>query len=93
MTVNCLHPATYMATTMVREAGATPISTVEEGGEAILDLVASPDVAGVSGRFFNGQREGRPDPQAADAEARRRLRRLSFELVGIADAARSATRG
>ena len=26
VTVNCLHPATYMATTMVREAGATPLS-------------------------------------------------------------------
>jgi NAD(P)-dependent dehydrogenase (short-subunit alcohol dehydrogenase family) len=36
VTVNCLHPATYMATTMVRQSGVTPISTVEEGAEAIL---------------------------------------------------------
>src|SRR3954452_7747195 len=29
VTVNSLHPATYMNTTMVREGGITPISTVE----------------------------------------------------------------
>ena len=32
VTVNCLHPATYMDTTMVRESGVSPISTVKEGG-------------------------------------------------------------
>src|SRR5262245_18377456 len=37
VTANCLHPATYMATTMVRQSGVTPISTVEEGAEAILN--------------------------------------------------------
>ena len=29
---NCLHPATYMATTMVRQSGVTPISTVGGSG-------------------------------------------------------------
>ncbi len=38
VTVNALHPATYMDTTMVRQAGVTPWSTVEEGAEAILNL-------------------------------------------------------
>ena len=33
ITANCLHPATYMATTMVRQSGVTPVSTVEEGAE------------------------------------------------------------
>jgi NAD(P)-dependent dehydrogenase (short-subunit alcohol dehydrogenase family) len=85
VTVNALHPATYMDTTMVRLAGANPMSTVEEGGEAILQLIASPAVAGETGRFFNGKREGRADPQAYDPAARKRLRSLSFELVGMAD--------
>ena len=31
VTVNSLHPATYMNTTMVRAGGITPISTVEQG--------------------------------------------------------------
>ena len=41
---------------MVREGGITPISTVEQGGDAILHLAAGADVAGKSGLFFNGMR-------------------------------------
>jgi NAD(P)-dependent dehydrogenase (short-subunit alcohol dehydrogenase family) len=81
--VNALHPATYMNTTMVRRAGVTPISTVEEGAEAILNLAAGPALAGRSGLYFNGQREARADRQAYDAQARSRLRALSLELTGI----------
>jgi NAD(P)-dependent dehydrogenase (short-subunit alcohol dehydrogenase family) len=87
ITVNCLHPATYMDTTMVRLSGARPISTVEEGGAAILQLVESPALAGRNGLYFNGLRESRADAQAYDAQARRQLRALSFKLVGIADPA------
>ena len=38
VTVNALHPATYMNTTMVRQSGVTPLSSVEEGADAILGL-------------------------------------------------------
>ena len=81
--VNALHPATYMNTTMVRRAGVTPMSTVEEGAEAIFHLAVAPDVEGHSGRYFNGLREARAAAQAYDAEARRRLRNLSAALTGI----------
>jgi NAD(P)-dependent dehydrogenase (short-subunit alcohol dehydrogenase family) len=84
VTVNCLHPATYMNTTMVREGGITPISTVEEGGEAILHLVKGDDVANKSGLFFNGLRQAQANPQAYDATARSRLRKLSLKLAGLA---------
>jgi NAD(P)-dependent dehydrogenase (short-subunit alcohol dehydrogenase family) len=83
--VNCLHPATFMDTTMVRLSGVQPISTVEEGGAAILQLVESPALAGASGLYFSGMRESRADPQAYDEKARRRLRELSFDLVGLTD--------
>src|SRR5215213_10021513 len=83
VTVNSLHPATYMNTTMVRAGGITPMSTVEEGGEAILHLVSGDDVADKSGLFFNGMNEARANPQAYDAEARRRLRTLSLQLTGL----------
>jgi len=83
VTVNCLHPATYMNTTMVRRAGVTPISTVEQGAEAILNLAAAPALAGRSGLYFNGLREARADAQAYDAGARARLRALSLELTGL----------
>ena len=83
--VNCLHPATFMDTTMVRLSGVQPISTVEEGGAAILQLVTSPSLEGRSGLYFSGMRESRADPQAYDRGARAKLRVLSFDLVGLAD--------
>jgi NAD(P)-dependent dehydrogenase (short-subunit alcohol dehydrogenase family) len=86
VTVNSLHPATYMNTTMVREGGITPISTVAQGGEAILHLAAGDDMAGKTGLFFNGMREAQANPQAYDDGARARLRELSLELTGLSKA-------
>jgi NAD(P)-dependent dehydrogenase (short-subunit alcohol dehydrogenase family) len=83
VTVNALHPATYMNTTMVREGGITPVSTVEQGGEAILHLAAGDDVAGKSGLFFNGMAQSQANPQAYDDAAREQLRALSLELTGL----------
>jgi NAD(P)-dependent dehydrogenase (short-subunit alcohol dehydrogenase family) len=83
VTVNALHPATYMNTTMVREGGITPVSTVEQGGDAILHLAAGDDVAGKSGLFFNGMQPSQANPQAYDEAARQRLRELSLELTGL----------
>jgi hypothetical protein len=71
----------------VRAAGITPWSTVEEGAEAILDLVTSPALEGRSGLYFNGQRETNADPQAYEPEARRRLKAISLELTGGATSA------
>ncbi len=84
VTVNSLHPATYMNTTMVRAGGITPMSTVEQGGDAILHLVTGDDVASKSGLFFNGMNEMKANPQAYDAAARKRLQALSLELTGLA---------
>jgi NAD(P)-dependent dehydrogenase (short-subunit alcohol dehydrogenase family) len=84
VTVNSLHPATYMNTTMVRAGGITPMSTVEQGGAAILRLACGDDVANRSGLFFNGMNEMKANPQAYDAEARARLKALSHKLTGTA---------
>ena len=83
VTVNSLHPATYMNTTMVREGGITPISTVEQGGEAILHLAQGDDMAGKTGLFFNGMQQAQANPQAYDEAARARLRKLSLALTGL----------
>jgi NAD(P)-dependent dehydrogenase (short-subunit alcohol dehydrogenase family) len=83
VTVNCLHPATYMNTTMVQQAGVTPWSTVEQGADAILNLAVSPALEGRSGPYFDGLREARADAQAYDGNARQRLREISLELTGF----------
>jgi NAD(P)-dependent dehydrogenase (short-subunit alcohol dehydrogenase family) len=83
VTANCLHPATLMPTTMVRQAGANPVSTLEQGLEATLRLIIDPELEGVTGRYYERTREARADPQAYDEQARRRLRELSERLAGL----------
>jgi NAD(P)-dependent dehydrogenase (short-subunit alcohol dehydrogenase family) len=81
VTVNALHPATLMDTTMVREVGAAPRSSVEEGAEAVLRLIESPELEGVTGAYFDGTQESRAEAQAYDLDARRRLWDISEELT------------
>ena len=83
VTVNALHPATLMDTNMVLGPGGTPQSSVEEGVEATLRLIVDPELDDVSGGFFNGKRDWRPDAQADDPEARRRLWEESERLAGL----------
>ncbi len=87
VTANCLHPGTFLPTNMVRRAGIDPVTPLEDGVEATLRLVASPELDGVNGHYFDGTSESAPHPQAEDPEARRRLRELSAELTGIEAAA------
>ncbi len=85
VSATCLHPATYMDTTMVRRAGVTPVSTVDQGAEAILNLATSPALEERTGLYFNGRREVRAHSQAYDAEARRQLWSLSLKLTGLSN--------
>lgn len=84
VTVNALHPATFMATTMVHEAGTEPMNSVETGGDAVMRLIAGPELEGVTGRYFDGQREAKADPQAYDTDARRQLRDAAEALIAAA---------
>ncbi|MCI2416476.1 SDR family NAD(P)-dependent oxidoreductase [Saccharopolyspora sp. K220] len=81
VTVNALHPATYMNTAMVREAGVTPVGTVAEGVEATMHLVADPGLDEVTGEYFHGIRACRALEQTYDEQARAQLRELSDKLV------------
>jgi NAD(P)-dependent dehydrogenase (short-subunit alcohol dehydrogenase family) len=83
VTVNALHPASLMNTKMVLESFGYTMSTVEDGVAATLRLVVSPDLEGVSGRYYDRLREARADPQAYDPQARLRLWHLSERLAGL----------
>lgn len=82
VSVNALHPASLMDTKMVQSTFGYTMSTVEQGTEAVVRLAASPELEGVTGRYFDGTREARADGQAYDKEARQRLWELSEELCG-----------
>jgi len=85
MIANCLHPATYMDTTMVRLSGVQPMNSVDAGADAILQLVESSGLKSRSGLYFDGLQPSRANAQAYDLSARARLRSLSFQLVGLHD--------
>jgi NAD(P)-dependent dehydrogenase (short-subunit alcohol dehydrogenase family) len=84
VTATALHPATYMPTKMV----ATPISTLKSGVDATVRLILDRALDGVSGRYYNGQRQARAHKQAYDPEARARLRMLSEQLTGLSNGVR-----
>jgi NAD(P)-dependent dehydrogenase (short-subunit alcohol dehydrogenase family) len=79
VSVNALHPATMMNTPMVLSRGAQTRSSVEEGRDAVIHLITSPEMG--TGGYFNGTRPARAHAQAYDEEARARLRTLSDDLV------------
>jgi NAD(P)-dependent dehydrogenase (short-subunit alcohol dehydrogenase family) len=94
VTVNCLHPASLMNTKMVLRSSyfGDPLSTIEEGAEAVEYLAASPGLMDVSGEYFNGTQKARANAQAYDEETRRRLREVSFKLAGLELPKRRASR-
>lgn len=85
VTVNALHPGTFMPTGMVREARRPTVDTLETGVTSVVRLVTSPELDGVTGRFYDRTVEARVSDQAYDVAARRRLWDLSVELTGAKD--------
>jgi NAD(P)-dependent dehydrogenase (short-subunit alcohol dehydrogenase family) len=85
VTVNSLHPATYMPTKMVLAEIGRSIDSIESGVRATHRLVASPSLAGVTEKFFDQTREARPNAQAYDDDARLELWERSLQLVDHRD--------
>lgn len=80
VTVNALHPATYMPTKIVQK----PVSPLEKGVQATLRAILDPALAQTSGQFFDVERESRAHAQAYDEAARKRLWQLSEALTADA---------
>jgi NAD(P)-dependent dehydrogenase (short-subunit alcohol dehydrogenase family) len=89
VTATCLHPGTFMPTKMVLAAGRTPVDSLETGIEATLRLIRDPELEGVTGKYFARTVEARALDQAYDDDARRRLREVSEQLVGLSTTAES----
>jgi NAD(P)-dependent dehydrogenase (short-subunit alcohol dehydrogenase family) len=83
ITVNSLHPGTYLDTNMVRRSGVTPWGKPETGADAEVFLAVSPQLENVTGRYFNVKKESRAIEQAYDAKARKKLWELSMQLTGL----------
>ncbi|MET8167971.1 hypothetical protein ABZT34_27565 [Streptomyces sp. NPDC005329] len=79
LSVNVLHPATFMDTATVREGGVAPLSTVADGAPGVL---APATRESGTGRCFDGTRPARTHEAAYDPRVRVRLERLTQELLG-----------
>ncbi|TDC77887.1 SDR family NAD(P)-dependent oxidoreductase [Streptomyces hainanensis] len=78
--VNCVHPANYMDTTMVIEAGVRPWSTVAHGTSSVLTVLAA-GASGVKGQYFNEGRRASAHRLTQDPRVRDRLAQLTDQLL------------
>ena len=98
VTANCLHPgviatkllADYMNLPLVGGAIARAFAaSADQGSETTVNLAASPDVVGVTGRYFVGLRETRSSPASYDEELQGRLWGESERLTAVSAVAAS----
>ena len=83
ITVNSLHPGTYLDTNMVRRSNITPWGDPESGADAEIFLATSKSLENTTGKYFNVKTEAKAESQAYDKEARKRLWDLSLELTNL----------
>jgi len=92
VTANCLHPG-FVRTTIFRQQGVAGwllrraadliALSPEEGARTSIYLASSPEVDGVSGRYFVKEKPAVSSPQSHDAAAALRLWQVSEELAGL----------
>jgi hypothetical protein len=58
----------------------------EKGAETSIYLASSPEVQGITGKYFVDCKVTQPAPQAADSATARKLWDVSAEMVQLADA-------
>lgn len=91
VTSNCLHPGVVMTNifrgsgvvvaAIVRVLGRMLMLSPADGAATSVYLASSPEVAGVTGKYFVKCREETPAPAAADAAAAARLWEISERLT------------
>ncbi|WP_426592545.1 SDR family NAD(P)-dependent oxidoreductase [Cellulomonas sp. McL0617] len=81
VTVNSLHPGTYMPTKMVMDTIGYSVDPLETGVESVLHLVRDPSLDGVTGRFFDRLRDARASDEAYDPTIQQRLWDVSTALT------------
>ncbi len=89
VTANVIHPG-LVRSNLMREAPA-PIRWItrlisrspEKAAEAVVYYASSPEVEGLTGRFFKGKKIITSSPYTQDVEVQRRLWKISSELTGL----------
>ncbi|MFG2344360.1 SDR family NAD(P)-dependent oxidoreductase [Streptomyces phaeochromogenes] len=82
VSVNVLHPATFIDTAMVREAGVEPLSTISDGAAGVLALATTESGQAGTGRYFDGTSPSRARAEAYDRDMWKRLEAATDRLLG-----------
>jgi len=92
VTANALHPG-FVATGFAKNNGALfrlfmPLAQLgalspEEGARTSIYLASSPEVDGVSGRYFTKEKAVASSPESYDEQSARRLWEISLELAHL----------
>lgn len=89
VTINAVHPGVAYTGLVDRISSLSrlvkwALKTPEEAALGPVHLALSPELEGVSGRYFRGTRETLPARRGRDPEAAARLWRMSEALTGLA---------
>jgi len=91
VTVNCVHPGA-VATNLARDNGLTTVAwnlastfmkSAEKGARTQVFLASSPEVEGVTGKYFIDSKEARSSAESHDANIARRLWEVSAQMTGL----------
>jgi len=85
ITVNSLHPATYMPTKIVVQEIGDSVDSLDVGIAAVHRLVSDEAMSTTTSRFFDRTREARANAKAYDPAARAELWQRSLKLVDHRD--------
>jgi NAD(P)-dependent dehydrogenase (short-subunit alcohol dehydrogenase family) len=96
VTVNAVHPG-VVQTELARDMPRVIVKIMhlfmlppDKGARCSLDVATSPELAGVSGAYFEKSKVKKPSARALDEADQERLWKLSEELLGLAQAAKRA---
>jgi retinol dehydrogenase 14 len=96
VSANCLHPGSVGTNFGQNNRGAMALffrtfkpfmRSPEQGADTLIWLASSPEVDGVSGKYFSDRKEIEAKKVAYDPAARRRLWEISEDLTGLKVAA------
>jgi retinol dehydrogenase-14 len=82
ITSNCLHPG-LIGTKLLRTGFNTGGASTADGAETLIYLATSPEVDGVTGKYFQEKVETASSPITHDVQLRRKMWEVSAQLTSL----------
>jgi NAD(P)-dependent dehydrogenase (short-subunit alcohol dehydrogenase family) len=83
VTVNCLHPGVICTKLLHAAFPGYPCEPPEAGARTPVYLATSPEIEGISGKYFDAMREARSSRISQDREVQDRLHEIARGLAGM----------